>query len=46
MKGRFIEEKPVLLSLRKRRYKCTHCGKTFYDTFSVCVTLSTAEPFL
>ena len=46
IKGRFIEEKPVLLSLRKRRYKCTHCGKTFYDTFSVCVTLSTAEPFL
>lgn len=28
----FIGRKPIILSLRKRRYVCPHCGKRFYET--------------
>src|SRR5699024_8464989 len=31
---RRIEEKPVVLHLRKRRYKCINCGSTFYEPLS------------
>src|SRR5699024_11501596 len=34
IQGRRIEEKPVLLHLRKRRYKCINCASTFYDPLS------------
>lgn len=34
IQGRRIEEKPVVLHLRKRRYKCINCGSTFYEPLS------------
>jgi transposase len=33
IRGRLIEERPVELLLRKRRYKCLDCGHTFYESF-------------
>jgi transposase len=33
IRGRLIEERPVELLLRKRRYKCMDCGHTFYERF-------------
>ena len=30
IQGSSIEEKPVVLHLRERRYKCISCGSTFY----------------
>lgn len=32
VQGRLIEERPVVFHLRKRRYKCKACQKTFYET--------------
>src|SRR5699024_12829839 len=34
IQGRRIEEKHVVLHLRKRRYKCINCGSTFYEPLS------------
>src|SRR5699024_2330848 len=34
IQGRRREEKPVVLHLRKRRYKCINCGSTFYEPLS------------
>ncbi len=31
IKGRLIEDRPVKIHLRKRRYLCTACKKTFYE---------------
>ena len=31
IKGRLIEEHPVKIHLRKRRYLCTACRHTFYE---------------
>lgn len=31
IRGRLIEEKPVIIDLRKRRYLCLNCGHTFYE---------------
>lgn len=35
IQGRLIEEKPVILYLRKRRYKCMDCGATFYESLAL-----------
>jgi len=35
IQGRLIEEKPVILSLRKRRYKCLECHATFYESLGL-----------
>src|SRR5690625_3295522 len=35
IQGRLIEEKPVILHLRKRRYKCMDCGATFYESLAL-----------
>src|SRR5699024_1652060 len=32
IQGRRIEEKPVVLYLRKRRYKCINCASIFYES--------------
>src|SRR5699024_12368728 len=35
IQGRTIDETPVVLHLRKRRYKCINCGSTFYEPLSI-----------
>ncbi len=35
IQGRLIEEKPVVLHLRKRRYKCSECSATFYESLAL-----------
>lgn len=34
IKGRLIEDRPVRIHLRKRRYLCTACKKTFFEKLS------------
>ena len=34
IQGRLIEDKPVNIHLKKRRYLCTSCRTTFYERFS------------
>jgi len=35
IQGRLLEEKPVVLHLRKRRYKCMECCSTFYESLAI-----------
>ncbi len=35
IQGRLLEEKPVVLHLRKRRYKCLECCSTFYESLAI-----------
>src|SRR5690625_4388262 len=35
IRGQLIEEKPVTLRLRKRRYKCLECYSTFYESLAL-----------
>src|SRR5699024_994772 len=46
IQGRLIEEKPVILSLRKRRYKCLECHATFMNLWGWWIAINVAQILL